>query len=113
MFLYLLQDLHQLHSAPVSLFCDNKFAIHIAQNPIFHERTKHIELDCHLVRDKVQAGVIHLMFITSKAQLADIYTKPLQTTQFQLLLSNLHMKDIHGSAIGGPLDINGWLPMCK
>lgn len=49
---YLLQNLGVPHQ-PITLYCDNKVALHIATNPIFHKRTKHIEIDCHIVRDKL------------------------------------------------------------
>jgi hypothetical protein len=51
--LYLLKDLHVSLLKPPVLYCDNQSAIHIAANPVFHERTKHLEIDCHLVREKV------------------------------------------------------------
>lgn len=52
----LLHDLHISVTSVVKLFCNNKSAIHIAMNPIFHERTKHIDIDCHTVRDQLKAG---------------------------------------------------------
>lgn len=95
--LYLLQDLHFEHPKPVTIYCDNQSALHIAANPVFHERTKHIELDCHLVRDKVLAGITHLLPIHTQDQVADILTKPLHQGPFSALRSKLGMSDIHSS----------------
>ena len=60
--LALLKDLEVFHPKPTMLFCDNQVAIYIGENPMFHERTNHIEINCHLVRDKVQDKVIRLFF---------------------------------------------------
>lgn len=63
----------------ITLLCDNnQFAIHISKNRIFHERTKHIEIDCHFTKDKVLEGLIELSYLLTKLQLADILTKSLQ-----------------------------------
>ena len=60
------------------LVCDNQAALHMASNPVFHEKTKHIEMDCHFIREKIVSGCITTSFVNSSDQLANIFTKPLQ-----------------------------------
>jgi len=93
--IYLLQDFLIAHPTPIILYCDDKTTLHIAANPVFHERTKHIEIDCHVVWDKVQAGVIHLLSVSSKEQVADILTKPLHLGPFNILQNKLGTINIY------------------
>ncbi|CAL2259998.1 unnamed protein product [Prunus armeniaca] len=80
---YLVHDLGMPHSTPSLLYCDNQVVLHIAANSVFHERTKHIELDCHVTREKIQDGTIRTAYIPSKDQIADVFTKYLGKDQFQ------------------------------
>lgn len=83
------------------MYCDNKSAIAMVENTVFHERTKHIELDCHLVREKVQKGIIRLMFVASGSQVADGFTKALSTSQFDWFNNKLGLQSMYSPAYGG------------
>ena len=87
----LLEELGIKDLKPITLHCDNQSSIHIAKNPIFHERTKHIEIDCHFTREKIIEGLIQLTYLPTQSQLADVFTKILPSVQFNDLLGKLGM----------------------
>ena len=62
---WLLEDMGFTHSSPTIIHCDNRSAIQIAHNDVFHERTKHIEIDCHLVHHHLFVGILHLLLVSS------------------------------------------------
>jgi len=67
------------------IICDNKSSINIANNRIFHARTKHVEAQFHFVREKLQSNEIALMYYNTSENVADIFTKPLGNINFELL----------------------------
>ncbi|MCH82618.1 cysteine-rich RLK (RECEPTOR-like protein kinase) 8 [Trifolium medium] len=67
----------------VKLLCDSKSPIQLAHNLTTHERTKHIDIDCHFLRQHVQSGFLNLIHVKSNQQLADCLTKPLAKVQFR------------------------------
>ena len=69
------KDLDVSTSSTTPFYYDNQSAIHIAHNDVFHERTKHIEIDCHFIHCHLVHGALKLISVSSKDQLANIFTK--------------------------------------
>ena len=98
--LSLFRDLHVSRPKPALLFCNNQATLYIVANPIFHKHTKHIEIDYHLVRKKLQNGSLKTLHISSKHQVGDLLTKPFSSPQFLFLLSKMGIHNIHSPFSG-------------
>jgi hypothetical protein len=91
---WLLADLRQERVSPVELRVDNKSALALMKNPVFHEHSKHIRVRYHFVRQCVEQGSVLADFLSTKDQLADIGTKALGRVRFQELCARIGMVSI-------------------
>ena len=73
--------------------CDNQSCIKLSENPVFHDRSKHIEMRYHFIRDIVQRGALKLQYIRTDEQIADILTKPLTASKFVYFRDKLGMAE--------------------
>ncbi|KAH9650091.1 protein kinase domain-containing protein [Citrus sinensis] len=90
----ILKEIKASNSLPMKVYCDNKSAIAIAHNPVLHDRTKHVEVDKHFIKEKLDSGLVCMPYIPTNEQIADILTKGLPKKHFEKLVCKLAMKDI-------------------
>ena len=82
----------------MNLHCDNKAAIEIAHNPVQHDRTKHVEVDRHFIKENLDRKIIQFPFVRSEDQLADILTKAVSGKIFYDAISKMGMINIYASS---------------
>jgi len=82
----------------MKMYFNNQAALHIASNPVFHERTKHLEIDCHFIREKLLAKEICTEFVGSNDQLANMLTKSLREPRIEFICSKLGTYNLYAPA---------------
>ena len=90
----LLKDLRFDFTDSMRLYRDNKSATNVADNPLQHDRTKHVEIDIHFIKENITSGTICTTFVKTCDQLADVLTKSVGSRQFHFVLSKRGLRDI-------------------
>lgn len=91
----LLSEIGINNSLAMKLWCDNQATLHIVSNPIFHERTMHIEVNCHFVREKIQQNLVSASHVRTGEQLADIFTKSLSGPRIDYICDKMGMINMY------------------
>jgi hypothetical protein len=87
-----LGELRRLLTRATLVYCDNISAVYLSTNPIHHQRTKHVEIDLHFVRERVAIGAVRVLHVPTSLQYADIFTKGLPTAVFVNFRSSLNVQ---------------------
>ena len=105
-----MKDLKVKYMDPIKLYCDNKTAIQIAYNLVQHNRTKHVEVDRHFIKEKLDQRIICFPFVRSTNQLVDVLTKAVLNKDFDSIIDKLGIIDIYtptwGEVLVGKLFID-------
>ena len=90
----LLSEILGVNNGSIPLLCDNEGAIRLVKNPEFHQRTKHINIKYHFLREKYQDKEIEIVYTSTENQLADLFTKPLPTPRFNHLRKQIGVQPL-------------------
>jgi len=97
----LLKEIHHPLDSACLVYCDNVSAIYLSSNPVQHQRTKHVEIDLHFVRERVAMGVVHVLHVPTTSQFADVFTKGLPSSVFMDFRSSLNVRSTDAPTAGG------------
>ena len=99
----LLAELHAPVSRAALVYCDNISTVYMSSNPVQHQRTKHVEIDLHFVRERVATGAVRVTHVPTSSQYADIFTKGLPSSVFADFRSSLNVQlaDVSTAGVGG------------
>ena len=92
---FILKDLHIPLASPPILYCDNLSTLHMTVNPVFHARSKHIELDDHFLRERVALGLLITQHISTNDKIADLFTKPMSKAALGYFWTKLYLQPRH------------------
>jgi hypothetical protein len=89
----ILTDLFNHEMNPTTIHCDNQSYVKLSENPVFHDKSKYIEIKYHYIKDMVQRKTVHVQYFSTHEQIADIFTKPLAKTKFEYFRERLGLME--------------------